>query len=132
MVVIPEEALLESISDLLMEKLPAELLAIEEGCRDGVHLEPMRYAGSEGKKPLGIGMPYALITIEEGDYTEKDRIVRNVVYTLKIQLKLADYGLVWRYFRGLQEVLTKQNIRRLKIENTQSDGVCRMSTITVQ
>jgi len=29
MVVIPEEALLETISDLLMEKLPAELLAIE-------------------------------------------------------------------------------------------------------
>jgi len=97
---------------------------LSEGCGDGVHLEPLRYAGSEGKKPLGIGMPYALISVEEGEYTEKDRIIRNVVYSVKIQLKLADYGLVWRYFRGINEILSFLMINgyRLWVEKQKFTG----------
>ena len=103
MVVIPEEALLEAISELLMERLPKELLAIEEGCGDGLRLEPLRYAGSDKGMPIGLGMPYALITILEADYSEKDRIIRNTVYSVKIQVKLADYMLIWRYYLGIEE-----------------------------
>ena len=114
---------MEDMTALLMENLPGELLKIEETSTDGQRLPALRYAGREGGFPPGTGFPHAFIEVSEGEYTEKDRIVRNVVYTVKIQVKLADYALVWRYFRGIEEAMQEGvELYRIKLIKKKLDG----------
>lgn len=68
--------------------------------------------------------------MSEGEYTEKDRIVRNVVYTVKIQVKLADYALVWRYFRGIEEAMkTGMYLYKIKLIKKDLKGELLMGII---
>lgn len=105
MIVIPEEKLLDDICEILSVKLPPVLLEIEEQCADAMRLPAFRYVGALEKLPTGCGLPYALVEVTEGVYTEKDRIIRNMVNTVKIQVKLADYALVWRYCTAIEEAI---------------------------
>ena len=40
--------------------------------------------GLEETLPPGTGLPYAFVEIEEGEYTEKDRIVKNVFRDMSV------------------------------------------------
>ncbi len=128
MIEISEEKILEDITVLLMEKLPGELLRLEESTEDGKQLPAFRYAGRQDNLPPGTGLPYVFVEVTEGEYTEKDRIVRNVVYSVNLQLKLTNYGLVWRYFKGIETIINFDS-RGYKImivkKNTQGELLLR-------
>jgi len=109
MIEIPEERILTDIASLLTDDLPKVLADQEEQSTDVVRLPPFKYVGDSGRVPPGTGLPHAFVEIEEGEYTEKDRIVRNRVYSVRIHLKLADMGLVRRYFAGVKAVLQDSN-----------------------
>lgn len=128
---IPEEQLVSDITDLLNNELPAVLLKLEEESLDGKRLPSFRYVGATGSLPVGTGFPYALIEIEEGIYTEKDRIVKNVTYKVIITLKLADYGLVWRYYAAIELVIEKAASEnwRIHIDHTNKLGMMNISVI---
>ena len=115
MIEIPEEQILKEIRDLLMNELPKVLLELEEQSEDSIRLPPFRYVGVEEVLPVGTGLPYVFVEIEEGEYTEKDRIVKNVIYSLKVKMKLNDDSFVWRYIVGLREVLRQVTIDSWKI-----------------
>jgi hypothetical protein len=67
-----------------MNDLPKVLLELEEQSEDCSFLPPFRYVGLEENLPPGTPLPYAFVEIEEGEYTEKDRIVKKQLYQAKI------------------------------------------------
>lgn len=124
MIEIPEETLVSDVSNLLLNELPEILINIEEKSDDAVKLPPLRYAGIRENLPTGTGYPYALLDIEEGTYNTKDRIIKNVIYTLQLTLKLADTSTIWHYTAAIKTVIknSEQNYR-INIEKTSKDGI---------
>ena len=124
MIEIPEEQILKEIRDLLMNELPKVLLELEEQSEDSIRLPPFRYVGLEDSLPVGTGLPNAFVEIEEGEYTEKDRIVKNVIYSLKVMLKLKDLAFLWRYVAGIREVLRQvtKDSWRISFESFTKEG----------
>lgn len=116
MIEITEEKLLKDISDFLMNDLPKVLVEIEEQSEDGRRLPQFRYVGAPEKLPPGTGLPQAFVEIEDAILTEKDRIIKNVIYSLKITVKLAELGLIWRYFACLEKVLYQKKIDTYRIQ----------------
>ena len=51
---------------------------------------PFRYAGEAQHLIAGTPQPYALLSIEEGTYSEKDRIIRNIVFAVKVTIHVKD------------------------------------------
>jgi hypothetical protein len=109
MIDIPEERILKEITDILINDLPKVLLELEEQSEDSIRLPPFRYVGLEENLPPGTPLPYALVEIEEGEYTEKDRIVKSIIYMLKISINYANISLCWRYLAGIRIVCQTAN-----------------------
>lgn len=133
-ITIPEEKILQDLCVLLMDELPKTLLDIEEQTEDGIHLAPLRYAGSPKIFTPGTGFPHAFVEIEDATLTEKDRIIRNVIYTLKITMKLSDPDLLWRYFMGIEDVLKQTGIEetRTQVISKKQTGILMIRVITTR
>ena len=70
------ETTIADISSLLMNERLEILIEIEEQSDDAVRQAPtLPVRWTREKLPTGIGCPYALLDIEEGSYTTKDRII---------------------------------------------------------
>ena len=107
MIDIPEERILKEITDILMNDLPKVLLELEEQSEDSIRLPPFRYVGLEENLPPGTGLPYAFVEIEEGEYTEKDRIVKNVRYRVRVIITIRDNFNLWYYCYAINFLITK-------------------------
>jgi len=114
MIDIPEERILKEITDILMNDLPKVLLELEEQSEDSIRLPPFRYVGLEENLPPGTGLPYAFVEIEEGEYTEKDRIVKKQLYGIIITIKLGSINSFSYYFHGLCSIYQSKTLN-LKI-----------------
>jgi len=117
MIDIPEERILKEITDILMNDLPKVLLELEEQSEDSIRLPPFRYVGLEENLPPGTGLPYAFVEIEEGEYTEKDRIVKNVRYRVRITVKMGDQQLCWWYLGGVKICLERFKVTKSNKES---------------
>lgn len=114
-----------------MNELPEILMEIEEQSDDAVKLPPFRYAGTTENFPTGTGYPYALLDIEEGTYTTKDRIIKNVIYALQLTIKLADKTTIWRYIIAIKTVIIKSDKNYwIDIEKTSKDGMIALQIKT--
>lgn len=109
MIDIPEERILKEITNILMNDLPKVLLELEEQSEDSIRLPPFRYVGTREKLSVGIRTPYALLKIDEGIYATKDRIIKNVVYTIQITLKLVDTSSFWCYNAAIKTVIVQNS-----------------------
>ena len=117
MIDIPEERILKEITDILMNNLPKVLLELEEQSEDSIRLPPFRYVGLEENLPPGTGLPYAFVEIEEGEYTEKDRIVKNVRYRVRITVKMDISEFFWFYLNGIEKTLINGRVsQKIRIE----------------
>lgn len=122
---IPEERLLEDMLDLLDNCLTITLLELEELTEDGEQLLAMNYVGVQEDMPTGTMTPYALIEVTDGSYTIKDRIIRNKVFKVTIELTLQKKKLVWRYFTALRKAFDESEYSdgwRIREENHQKSG----------
>ena len=127
MIDIPEERILKEITDILMNDLPKVLLELEEQTEDGVKVISFRYAGLAAKVPPGTGLPYALVEVEEGTYSEKDRIVKNQVYRVMITIKTANDEYLWQYLFGIERVFAGvQTTLRVKIVEKKRSGTMEL------
>ncbi len=133
MIEIPEEKLLEDITDLLMNELPKVLLELEEQSEDGIRLPPFRYVGLEENLPVGTGLPYAFIDIEDGTYTDKDRVIKNVIYRINITLKIVDSFVIWQYFAGIKSIMgmNKYLVWRIELEKVNRNGLIILKFHTI-
>lgn len=101
-----------------MHELPKYLLDLEEQSENSIHLPPFRYAGMKENIPPGTGLPYAFVEIEDGEYTEKDRIVKNRIYRVVIMIRSTREDYLWHYIYGIERVFagvqTTMKVRILK------------------
>lgn len=127
MIDIPEERILKEITDILMNDLPKVLLELEEQSEDSIRLPPFRYVGLEENLPPGTGLPYAFVEIEEGEYTEKDRIVKNRVYRVMITIKTANDEYFWQYLFGIERAIAgAQTTLRMTIIEKKRSGTMEL------
>jgi hypothetical protein len=122
MIDIPEERILKEITDILMNDLPKVLLELEEQSEDSIRLPPFRYVGLEENLPPGTPFPYAFVEIEEAEYTEKDRIVKNVRHRVRIKMGGNHGTLNWYYLNGIKQTIIQQTVyQRVKILDKDED-----------
>jgi len=127
MIDIPEERILKEITDILMNDLPKVLLELEEQSEDSIRLPPFRYVGLEENLPPGTSLPYAFVEIEEGEYSEKDRIVKNRIYRLVITIKTANNEFLWQYLFGIERVISgAQTTLKMKIMEKKRSGTIQL------
>ena len=128
---IPEEKLLVDICDLLMNELPKYLLELEEKSEDGVKLPPLRFAGEEEDLPVGVGTPYAIVSIEEGSYSKKDRILQNTMLVAVIALRLPNKRHYSRYCHVIQQSIT-ENLSSYRVLELVRENKTQMLQISLK
>ena len=79
------EPVYKELEYLLIQKLPEYIEKINKEFNDGIILRPFENKSLEENC---IKTPSFIFRIEESEYSEKDRIVENTIYTVSIELKL--------------------------------------------
>ena len=79
------EPVYKELEYLLIQKLPDYIEKINKEHNDGIILKPFENKSLEENC---IKTPSFIFNIEETEYSEKDRIVENTIYTVSIELKL--------------------------------------------
>lgn len=105
MIEIPEITIFDALCTQLRDDLPSRLLEIEENSGEGIRLPPFRYVGDPETVPSGVRPPYALVTLKEGSYTTKDRILKNRIFNVEITLKVDSKRQLYAYCAALKEAV---------------------------
>lgn len=79
------EPVYKELEYLLIQKLPDYIEKINKEHNDGIILKPFENKSLEENC---IKTPSFIFNIEETEYSEKDRIIENTIYTVSIELKL--------------------------------------------
>ena len=79
------EPVYKELEYLLIQKLPECIDKSNKEHNDGIILKPFENKSLEENC---IKTPSFIFSIEESEYSEKDRIVENTIYTVSIELKL--------------------------------------------
>lgn len=79
------EPVYKELEYLLIQKLPECIDKINKEHNDGIILKPFENKSLEENC---IKTPSFIFSVEESEYSEKDRIVENTIYTVSIELKL--------------------------------------------
>ena len=79
------EPVYKELEYLLIQKLPDYIEKINKEHNDGIILKPFENKSLEENC---IKTPSFIFSVEETEYSEKDRIVENTIYTVSIELKL--------------------------------------------
>lgn len=88
MIDIPEEKFRKKLCNLLLNELPKSIIEYEEESEDHEQLSTFRFVGDKDDLPVGVEMPYVVITVEEGHYLVKDRIIHNTLFKITLEMKL--------------------------------------------
>ena len=79
------EPVYKELEYLLIQKLPDYIEKINKEHNDEIILKPFENKSLEENC---IKTPSFIFSVEESEYSEKDRIVENTIYTVSIELKL--------------------------------------------
>ena len=114
MIDIPEPTIEAEIKRMLQEDLPEVLLNIEEESSESLRLPAFRYVGPIDEMPRGTGLPYALVEVVEGEYSVKDRIVKNRVLTAMVGVYCERKRALRLYYAGIEAVMDGRRFRVVK------------------
>ena len=100
------ETVYKELEYLLIQKLPESIEKINKENNDGIILKPFENKSLEENC---IKTPSFTFDIEESEYSEKDRIIENTVFTISLEIKLQSYkaSLFWRYVEGFQNMVNE-------------------------
>ena len=79
------EPIYKELEYLLIQKLPEYIEKVNKEYNDGIILKPFE---NTSLSENCIKTPSFIFNMEETEYSEKDRIVENTIYTVSIELKL--------------------------------------------
>ena len=90
-----------------MEELPKEIRTINESYNDGIILEDFTKTTVQGGP---YSWPYLKVSVTDGEYEEKDRILKRVVYNVTIEMVLPERRENWillsRYREAIKSMLS--------------------------
>lgn len=100
------EIVYKELEYLLIQKLPESIEKINKEYHDGINLKPFENKSLEENC---IKTPSFTFNIEETEYSEKDRIIENTVFTISLEIKLQSYkvSLLWRYVESFQNMINE-------------------------
>ena len=99
MIAIPEERLTAKLCQLLVEHLGEVLDVIEAEQGDGVRTVNLRRLETESAELPSGDLPSAVIEVKKGELSEKDRILKNEVYLLKVTIGYTGQDLAKQGYR---------------------------------
>lgn len=108
-----EEEILREIDRLCMEELPKEIRTINESYNDGIILEDFTKTTVQGGP---YSWPYLKVSVTDGEYEEKDRILKRAVYNVTIEMVLPERRENWillsRYREAVRAAIMSEGIKK--------------------
>ena len=99
-----EENIIERIRNLLLTEYNAMIDADNRERNDGDEIGKLTDVFIEG----GSGrLPYARLLVKGGEHTEKDRILKNVIYEISVRIVAQETRESWRSRARYRELLEK-------------------------
>ena len=100
------EPVYKEIEDLFINKLPDYIEKINKEHNDGILIKPFENKSLEENC---IKSPSFKFGIEESEYTEKDRIIENTIFSLSFEIKLQPTCekpviVLWRYAEAVNRM----------------------------
>ncbi len=113
------ENVYKELEDLIINKLPDNIEKINQEHHDGIILKPLQNIKLEENC---IKTPSFSFNLEETEYTEKDRIIENTIYTISLEMKLAPDMqkaiILYRYFEAVEMTIKEcESFQEIKIMN---------------
>lgn len=101
------EPVYKELEYLLIQKLPDYIEKINKEHNDGIILKPFENKSLEENC---IKTPSFIFNIEETEYSEKDRIIENTIYTISLEIKLPsntedEQITFWRYTEAVIKMI---------------------------
>ena len=109
------EPVYKELEYLLIQKLPDYIEKINKEHNDGIILKPFE---NTSLSENCIKTPSFIFDMEETEYSEKDRIIENTVFTVSLEIKLQPNTekrtiIFWRYFEAIQKMLSDEECNYL-------------------
>ncbi len=104
------EPVYKELEYLLIQKLPECIDKINKEYNDGIILKPFENTSLEENC---IKLPSFTFNIEESEYSEKDRIIENTIFTVNIKIKECEKNSIVifnRYLEALQKMLEETDL----------------------
>lgn len=101
------EIVYKELEYLLIQKLPESIEKINKEHNDGIILKLFENKSLEENC---IRTPSFTFNIEETEYSEKDRIIENTVFSISLEIKLQPHTekasiLFWRYVESIENLI---------------------------
>ena len=97
------EPVYKELEELFVHKLPEYIEKINKEHNDGIILK--RFENQKLEEDC-IKQPSFKFNIEEAEYSEKDRIIENIVFTVSFDIKTyQNTTLFWRYIEAINNML---------------------------
>lgn len=109
------EPVYKELEYLLIQKLPEYIEKVNKEYNDGIILKPFE---NTSLSENCIKTPSFIFDMEETEYSEKDRIIENTVFTVSLEIKLQPNTekrtiIFWRYFEAIQKMLSDEECNYL-------------------
>ena len=100
------EPIYKELEDLFIHKLPDYIEKINKEHNDGIILKQLE---NHALEEYCVKRPCFKFGIDEAEYSEKDRIIENTIFSIKLELKLLQEKnqetiLFWRYVEAIQKL----------------------------
>lgn len=120
------EPVYKELENLFINKLPENIEKINMEHNDGIILKSFENTTLEANC---IKTPSFVFDIEETDYSEKDRIIENTVFSISLEIKLQSHSenriiLLCRYLEAIEKTLSdNENWLECKIINISANKI---------
>lgn len=120
------EPVYKELENLFINKLPEYIEKINKEHNDGIILKAFENTTLEENC---INAPSFIFNIEETDYSEKDRIIKNTVFSITLEIKLQSHTenriiLLCRYLEAIEKTLSdNENWLECKIVNISANKI---------
>ena len=120
------EPVYKELENLFINKLPEYIEKINKEHNDGIILKTFENTTLEENC---INAPSFIFNIEETDYSEKDRIIENTVFSISLEIKLQSHTenriiLLCRYLEAIEKTLSdNENWLECKIVNISANKI---------
>lgn len=103
------ENVYKELEYLLIQKLPESIEKINKEHNDGIILKPFENKSLEENC---IKTPSFTFDIEETEYSEKDRIIENTIYTISLKIKIHPNSekqiiILMRYIESIEQMINE-------------------------
>ena len=103
------ETVYKELEYLLIQKLPESIEKINKEHNDGIILKPFENKSLEENC---IKTPSFTFNIEESEYSEKDRIIENTIYTINLKIKIPPNSekqiiILMRYIESIEQIINE-------------------------